>query len=971
MAQKISLNGKWQFGIERNYNKEVTVPGVVTNPMQFSPDKIWYKKELILPCGDWDYAILELHGARFSPEVYINNELVSRISGGMAPTFHLLKNEKLRPGGNINLEIALSSLKNLSDTDASYIAKADHWRTNISSYIWDDVCIRFCKSVNINRLIPTYDLQRKLIMLNYEINDKNKLISNSYDFEVIIEDVTGHQIIKRELNSKIKKGVLEINYGDDLKLWTPETPILYKLIFRLIESGKICDSKVSNLGIRNFEVKNKQFFLNNNLCKIRAGTVCWHRWSRNIENADLINDTTWFIKNVILPLKNRGANTLRFHLGPPPECLLDLCDKYGLLVQYEWSLFHGMPASKESLIEQWRCWLDKAMDHPSVVLFHPYNETNSSELKTAWDALNEILPDYPKLIFADRDVLHLHKYWWSLFENLGLYYDSYSEFPKAIMVDEFGGNYLDGQGNMGAYPTVKESYLRFLGRNTTAKQRLYQQAVSNSKVAEYWRRLGAAGFSPFCIISSSEDGNNWYMDDMHKGILKPVWDELTAAWSPKSLSIEMWDKNFSTSQNIKFPLYLFNDTNLPDYYKVKVSVVDSFGNSINTIFFDKYVNAFSTKIDTVSISLPNTEGKYELIAELENRPSEIKCPVQSKWNINVFNLKVDKRISRLNIFTPADEIEIRDFMIQNKFKTIKKIHRNTDVLILSNKTWQKIENKDRKTISFIEKAINSGTSILFLDIGELELGQGYTDSIGKMSFLQQGIKLPIYPKKVYNIGNGIELSFTKIAEPESCIHPATNNNFLWKNIPTNYTQLWNGLRGGLIVPAVNMDIYGLNQKAFITNWVSKGADEEKIKTGNYYAYNLQGFYAFSDLKNDSKACENLRSKVKFLAEDAPALENMINPNAEIEVTDLNRGYQKAKNGRAYQIIPLVNSGRNLTQTPVVMIEFGSGKGKLILSQLITSGRLLKSNNDNKTYSVKYDVVAAQMVLNMIELVTQK
>ena len=36
----------------------------------------------------------------------------------------------------------------------------------------------------------------------------------------------------------------------------------------------------------------------------------------------------------------------------------------------------------------------------------------------------------------------MHKYWWSLFENLGLFYDSYEQFPTAIMVDEFGGNYL-------------------------------------------------------------------------------------------------------------------------------------------------------------------------------------------------------------------------------------------------------------------------------------------------------------------------------------------------------------------------------------------------------------------------------------------------------------------------------------------------------------------------------------------------
>ena len=126
-----------------------------------------------------------------------------------------------------------------------------------------------------------------------------------------------------------------------------------------------------------------------------------------------------------------------------------------------------MPASRESLIEQYPKWLDMAMRHPSVVLIHPYNETEGDQLKTVWNALNEIVKDYPPLVMEERDVIHTHKYWWSLFENLGLYYDSAEQFPKAIMADEFGGNYLDGYGNIGGYKTSNEAFLRLLGRDRT------------------------------------------------------------------------------------------------------------------------------------------------------------------------------------------------------------------------------------------------------------------------------------------------------------------------------------------------------------------------------------------------------------------------------------------------------------------------------------------------------------------------
>ena len=119
-------------------------------------------------------------------------------------------------------------------------------------------------------------------------------------------------------------------------------------------------------------------------------------------------------------------------------------------------------------MEQWREWLDLCLRHPCICLIHPWNETEGQELETAFAALDTLAPEYPPLVISHRDVIHVHKYWWSLFENLGLYYDSAAEFPQPIMADEFGGNYLDGQGDPGSYPTLRETLLRFLGRGHTA-----------------------------------------------------------------------------------------------------------------------------------------------------------------------------------------------------------------------------------------------------------------------------------------------------------------------------------------------------------------------------------------------------------------------------------------------------------------------------------------------------------------------
>lgn len=137
--ETISLNGQWLMGEGRNYVETVTVPGIHTDPTWMNNDTLWYKRTVTLPRGRWTHATLELKGARFAPAVFVDGVEVSRSGGGMAPTFHLLKGRHVKPGKTVTIEIALTSLKQLPKTDASYIAVSDHWRSNISSSLWDDV----------------------------------------------------------------------------------------------------------------------------------------------------------------------------------------------------------------------------------------------------------------------------------------------------------------------------------------------------------------------------------------------------------------------------------------------------------------------------------------------------------------------------------------------------------------------------------------------------------------------------------------------------------------------------------------------------------------------------------------------------------------------------------------------------------------------------------------------------------------
>ena len=967
----ISLNGVWDMGTGRNYNQKVTVPGIHTDPTMMNPEKLWYKKEVVLPDGIWKFATLELRGARFSPEVYVNGNIVSKANGGMAPTFHLLKQVDVKPGEKIVLEIALTSLKDLQETDASYIPRADQWRSNISSCLWNDAVLKFHGNYRIDNIIPFIDYNSQKADISFEVSTFGLKSDNAVIGRIEILDDKDKMLFSQEKDVSPLTNKITIQYGDVLKPWSPEHPNLYKLKLSLIEGKDTIDQSVIPFGVKDFRVKNKQFYLNGQPITLLGGTVVWHRWMRDEEARCLGYDTKWFTKNVIHRLKEHGANYIRFHLGVPPESFLDLCDQYGLAVQYEWSFFHGMPASFESLLEQYSKWLDMAMRHPSIVIFHPYNETEGEQLKTVWNALDSILKNYPPLVLEERDVIHIHKYWWSLFENLGLYYDDANQFSKAIMVDEFGGNYLDGEGMMGEYPSTSEAFLRFLGRNHTKESRLAFQALANGKVAEYWRRIGAAGVAPFCVLGSSNDGSHWFLGKLTKGKPKPVWDALTCAWSPRSVSLEIWDRNFSPGQEISIPIYLFNNTKNSSDFNIRLTLKDSLNkNYMNQILRYRNVDSFSTQIKHQKVNLPLAQGKYMLSAELLNPPVTLKYPVISKWDINIFRSAVPEVLLNPDFSVAADEPEIIQFLNEHRIQAVPLSNTSSNIILLSINGWKKIASGDQNLLGTLEQAIIRGTSVILLDVGERYLGQGYPKDKGDLGPLPGVVTKTNTPRKVYNLFGGIKLTFNEVAEPESHIHPDFKNAVLWKGIPLDYTWLWNGMRGGLIVPATNIEYEGLSSSGFLEQWVGRGADKNRILNEQYFAYELEGFYEFSSKSDDNETKTKLKNKINFLLEDAPSLANSLNPNAPIKVTDLSKTFNESQNRMGENLIPLVNAGKNLTRTPVVQLNFKKNEGKLIVSQLLTAGRLAKGFGEPGLYGIRFDEVTNQFVLNMMEAIVK-
>jgi hypothetical protein len=967
-VRELSLDGDWRAGLDRRYDRTLHVPGLAGDPSKITLGTLWYKRTVDLPAGDWTDATLTLKGARFAPDVYVNGAKVSSAEGGMAATVHRFP---LPTGRAFTLEIALHSLHDLSPSDASAVPAADLWRSNVSSYLWDSVVLRLHGRGEIARITPFGDLAQDSVLLRWELKDTPPP-NSALSFKLLDESgavlvAAGPMQIDEQTGSTIFK------LQHQIAPWSPERPQLYRLRSELTLAGHLIDAREQSFGLRSFAVKGLGFELNGEPYHLRMGTVVWHRWTRDPEAAKIAFDPVWFEHNVVQRLKGLGANSLRFHLGLPPEELLDLADRDGLAVQMEWPFFHGIAASPESLEIQWQAWLDTAMRHPSVVILQAWNETGGDQVKAAGAVLDTLLQQYPPLVLDHRDVTPVHKYWWSLFENLGLYYDSAAQFGAPVMVDEFGGDYLDGKGDPGGYPATIETFQRFLGRDNTKEERLQLQSDANARVAEYWRRLGVAGFAPFCILGSPQDGNHWFLGptNIASPTAKPVWTALAAAWAPQSLSLELWNRNFLPGDDLRTPLWFFNEGNHDRTFHATVHVIDveTSREAMPPVPYEASIKAFSAGSLPVDVPLPNRVGEWRIEAHLSPEADEaLTAPIVSSWRIRTFAPQIPASLAHAVIGVADDEAELRSMLRQQHLNVVDASDPHATILIGSHATWQRLTDGPA-TLRAFQDRLQHHTSIVLLDAGPQPLGVGYSSGTQRGGPLE-GAPTIANPSMLQraNLFGGVTISFHETAEPESTIHQSAVDKQLWQGVPHEATWLWNGLRGGLIVPAADMTVDGLGGDAVLSAWQTRGADPAGIKSGSYFAYELAGYYAFSEKENDDAVSATLRKRVKFIVEDAPALAMSVNPDAPIAFTDLGKLYtQSTANGQTASLTPLANAGKGLSRTPIVKLTFGPDSGSVVISQLLTAGRLANDplNSPQEVYHLRYDPVAVQFVLNML------
>lgn len=153
-------------------------------------------------------------------------------------------------------------------------------------------------------------------------------------------------------------------YIDKAKLWSVETPDLYKMVCKIMCEDQVCEHSES-FGIRTVAVTQNAFYVNNILTKLFG--VNRHQQYPYIGIAASDNAQ----RREARLLKSFGINTVRLSHYPQSEAFLDECDKIGLMLIEPvpgWQFFKK-GKFKTRIEQNIRDMVRRDRNHPSIIAF--------------------------------------------------------------------------------------------------------------------------------------------------------------------------------------------------------------------------------------------------------------------------------------------------------------------------------------------------------------------------------------------------------------------------------------------------------------------------------------------------------------------------------------------------------------------------------------------------------------------------
>ena len=295
-------------------------------PREYNPTGA-YRKVFNIP-SSWkgDQVFLRMEKVASASFVWINGKEVGYNEGAQEPAEYNIT-QYIKPGKNT---IAVHVVKY---SDGYYMEGQDYWRL---AGIFDDVLIYATPPARLFDWYVVTDLDEKytdaILDLTVDVKKYADVPSDNYKVKVNLSGADKQSVaeLTSESFSIDQHGKKQVRFKQNIvnpAKWTSETPNLYSLEIRLLDSkGEVKDIIRTRMGFKETEIRGETFYLNGVPLKVNAQ----NSHMQHPELGHAMNEET--IRKDFEILKRFNFNAVRTSHYPPVNRYLELANEYGLFV---------------------------------------------------------------------------------------------------------------------------------------------------------------------------------------------------------------------------------------------------------------------------------------------------------------------------------------------------------------------------------------------------------------------------------------------------------------------------------------------------------------------------------------------------------------------------------------------------------------------------------------------------------------
>ena len=232
--------------------------------------------------------------------------------------------------------------------------------------IWQTVWMEAVSHYGLKSAVTTPDIDEEQLIITPEFYQA----SNDRTLQITLYD-NQKKVVQKTV--KCNNGTPVILPIKNMKLWSPEDPHLYDIVYSIKSpTGETVDEVKSYIGMRKVHTADGMIYLNNE-----------PYFQRLVLNQGYYPDGLWTapndeaLKNDILLSKAAGFNGARLHQKVFEERFHYWADKLGFITWGEspnWGMNIKNEVASRNFLSEWAEVITRDRNHPSIITWVPFNQ---------------------------------------------------------------------------------------------------------------------------------------------------------------------------------------------------------------------------------------------------------------------------------------------------------------------------------------------------------------------------------------------------------------------------------------------------------------------------------------------------------------------------------------------------------------------------------------------------------------------